>query len=150
MVCNVHVFPVLVLDIGQDHWIFLCLMSTFIEQPGMDLYWRLLAAVKMPARGLLAGFRIMARSGFGTVYQHAPTIFAQHVCLIAYSINYISYYWQWFLKWPGQNIHCFGIFSAGLLQRKFPLHSGSQAVPHSPEPSAICSSKSDIAKDTKT
>lgn len=102
MVCNVHVFPVLVLDIGsQDQWIFLCLMSTFIEQPGMDLYWKLLASVKMPAHGLLAGFRIMARSGFGTVYQHAPTIFAQHVCLIAYSINYISYYWQWFL-WNGQ------------------------------------------------
>lgn len=54
------------------------------------------------------------------------------------------------LKWPGQNIHCFEMFSVGFLQRKFPLHSGRQAVPHSPEPSAICSYKTDIAKDAKT
>lgn len=32
----------------------------------------------------------------------------------------------------------------------FPLHSGSQAVSRSPEPGAICSSKTDHARDVKT
>lgn len=44
----------------------------------------------------------------------------------------------------------FRMFRADSLQRKFPLHSGCQAVPHSPEPSAICSPKTDIARDAKT
>lgn len=49
-----------------------------------------------------------------------------------------------------QIVYCFVMFRAGSLQRKFPLHSGRQAVPHSPEPSAICSCKTDIARDAKT
>lgn len=48
------------------------------------------------------------------------------------------------------NSSFFATFSDGSPWRMFPLRSGTQAVSRSPEPAAICSGKTDQARDAKT
>lgn len=54
------------------------------------------------------------------------------------------------LNWPTWAAYCFTTLNTDSLQKRFPLHSGRQAVPHSPETSAICPCNTDIAREAKT